>query len=100
MINWHWNIGGFNSTADGTARINTFADSDRTYVVANLPRSIAPTAQLLVARAGCDSVVVDFNDVDPNLDRTFAAYAFSEPVQYTAEIVAADGTVLASWPGQ
>jgi hypothetical protein len=43
-------------------------------------------------------VVVPFNDPDATFDRTFAAFAFSEPVPYTAEIVAPDGTVLATWP--
>ena len=79
-------------------RSTPFVDSHRTYVLADLPRSIAPTAQLVVTRAGLDPVAVDFNDIDPNLDRTFAAYAFSEPGLYSAQIVAADGTVLASWP--
>jgi NADH:ubiquinone oxidoreductase subunit 2 (subunit N) len=45
-----------------------------------------------------DPVVVPFNDIDPGVDRTFAAYAFSEPAPYTAQIVGADGAVLASWP--
>jgi hypothetical protein len=53
---------------------------------------------LHIARAGLDPVIAPFNDIDPSLDRTFAAFAFSEPVQYTAQIVAADGTVLATWP--
>jgi hypothetical protein len=41
---------------------------------------------------------VPFTDALPALDRTFAVYAFSEPSQYTAQIVAADGAVLATWP--
>ncbi len=97
QINWQWDNNGYGSNADGTARINTVVDSLRTYVFADLPRSIAATAELHVTRAGLDPVVVEFNDVDPNLDRTFAAYAFSEPGLYSAQIVVPDGTVLAAY---
>ena len=67
-------------------------------MLANLPRAVAPTAQLQVTRPGVDPVVVPFIDADPELNRTFAAYAFSEATQYSAQIIGADGTVLASWP--
>ena len=86
------------SVADSTPKINTVVDDRRTYVLADLPKAIAATAQLRVTRDGLDPVVVPFNDADPDFDRTFAAYAFSEPTQYTAQIIAADGTVLANWP--
>jgi hypothetical protein len=69
-------------------------------VVADLPRAVAAVGQLQIDRVGLDPVVVPFNDAQPSSDRTFAAYAFSEPVQYTAKIVGADGSVLASWPSQ
>ena len=75
------------SDVDSTAKINTVVDSRRTYVLADLPRAIAATAELHIARDGLDPVIVPFNDIDPSLDRTFAAYAFSEPVQYTAQII-------------
>ena len=39
-----------------------------------------------------------FIDIDPTSDRIFAGYAFSEPGPYTAQVVGADGTVLATWP--
>ena len=97
-VNWQWSGNGFGSDVDGTAKINTVVDSRRTYVLADLPRAIAAKAELHIARAGLDPVIAPFNDIDPSLDRTFAAYAFSEPVQYTVQIVAADGTVLATWP--
>ena len=44
-----------------------------------------------------DPVTVPFSDADPNLDHTFAAYAFSEPTSYSAQIVGTDGAVLANW---
>ena len=97
QINWQWDNNGFGSSAVETATIKTVVDSHRTYVLADLPRSIAAKADLHVTRAGLDPVVVAFNDVDPNLDRTFAAYAFSEPGLYNAQIVGADGTVLAAY---
>jgi hypothetical protein len=83
---------------DGSARINTVVDGTRTYVLAELPRAIASTAQLLIARADREPVAAQFIDVDPAFDQIFAAYAFSEPGPYTALIVGADGTLLASWP--
>ncbi len=55
-------------------------------------------ADLHIIRAGLDPVVVPFKDVDPTLDRTFAAYAFSELGTYSAQVIGADGAVLASWP--
>jgi hypothetical protein len=93
-------VPGFGSIAEDAAQINTAVDGRRTYVVADLPRAVAAAGQLQIDRVGLDPVVVPFNDAQPSSDRTFAAYAFSEPVQYTAQIIAADGTVLASWPSQ
>ena len=62
------------------------------------PRAIAPTAQLQISRVGLDPVLVPFIDANPDVDRTFATYVFSEPTPYTAQIIGADGAVLASWP--
>jgi hypothetical protein len=99
-VSWQWdtNSGGMPSVADDTAKLNTVVDGRRTYVLADLPRAVAPTAELRITRDGFDPVVVLFNDVSPDFDRTFAAYAFSEPTTYTAQIVGEDGTVLATWP--
>jgi hypothetical protein len=104
LVSWQWGInanggdGGISSSADGTAQVNTVVDNHRTYVLADLPRSVAPTAQLQITRDGFDPVLVPFNDVSPDFDRTFAAYGFSEPTTYTAQIIGEDGTVLAGWP--
>jgi hypothetical protein len=98
QINWDWPDGSFATTPTDTAQINTLVDDKRTYVLADLPRATATTAELHVTPAGLDPVVIKFNDIDPTLDRTFAAYAFSEPGPYTAQVVGADGTVLATWP--
>ena len=98
MIIWQWDEFGFDSQIDDTASIRTVVDDNRTYVLADLPRALAVEAQLQVTPAGLEPVLVQFSDTDPSLDRTFAAYAFSEPVQYTAQIIDADGAVLASWP--
>jgi hypothetical protein len=96
------NIGGFNgefpTSVDDTAKITTVVENRRTYVLADLPRAVAPTARLEITRAGLDPVDITFNDVSPDFDRTLAAYAFSEPTTYTAQIIGEDGTVLASWP--
>jgi hypothetical protein len=98
QINWQWNESGFGTTAQATATINTVVDNGHTYVLADLPRAVAATAQLQVTRTGLDPMLVPFNDVDPTYDRTFAAYVFSEPSTYTAQIIGADGAVLAAWP--
>ncbi len=95
---WNWNDGNISTTPQDGAQINTVVDNDRTYVLADLPRAIAATAELHVTPAGLDPVVIPFNDIDPSSDRTLAAYAFSEPGPYTAQVVGADGTVLATWP--
>ena len=103
QINWDWT--GYRSlqstvvtTPDNTVQITTFADNDRSYVLADLPRAIAATAELQVSRGGLDPVVAPFNDTDPNADRIFAAYAFSEPGPFTAQVVGPGGIVLATWP--
>ncbi|MEY2415503.1 MAG: hypothetical protein QOH53_837 [Ilumatobacteraceae bacterium] len=98
LISWQWGAAGFGSTADDAAKIQTVVDGRRTYVLAYLPRSVTAAGQLQINRAGLDPVVVPFNDAQPTSDRTFAAYAFSEPLNYTAQILGADGAVLASWP--
>jgi hypothetical protein len=98
-IGWQWQAdAGYESRADDTAKIDSVVDNDRTYVLADLPRAVAATASLQVTREGLDPIVVPFVDVDPTFDRTFAAYAFSEPTSYTAQIIGDDGTVIASWP--
>jgi hypothetical protein len=98
QIIWGWGTNGTGTTSEDTAQINTVVDGDRTYVLADLPRPVAPTAQLRVTRNGLDPVDVPFNDTHPTADRTFAAYAFSEPGPYTAQVIGADGAVLATWP--
>ncbi len=97
-INWLWGGNSSQTTPDDTAQINTVVDNRRTYVLADLPRAIAPAAGLQIIRDGLEPVLVRFNDIDPEYARTFAAYAFSEPVTYTAQIIGVDGGVLATWP--
>jgi len=98
QIIWHWDASSIAAPATTQPQIKTVADSQRTYVLAQLPRDAAPAAQLQINRSGLDPVTVPFNDTDPEVDRAFAAYAFSDLAPYTAQIVGADGTVLASWP--
>ena len=97
-INWRWEGGGFESPAHDHPQITTVVDDARTYVLADLPRSIATTAHLQITRSGLDPVVVPFNDAGTEMDRKFAAYAFSEATPYTAQIIGDDGVVLANWP--
>jgi hypothetical protein len=98
QIVWQWGTAGIGTETNGSARITTVVDSTRTYVLAELPRAVAATAHLQVGGDGLDSVLVPFADPDPELDRTVAAYAFSEPTTFTAQIIGVDGTVLATWP--
>ena len=98
QITWDWTNGNFWTTPTDNVQINTVVDLDRTYVLADVPRALATTAELHVVPNGLDPVVIHFNDIDPTSDRIFAAYAFSEPGPYTAQVVGADGTVLATWP--
>ena len=97
-INWQWDHEGFTSSPEDIAKIYTVVTDARTYVMTELPRAVAPTARLQISREGVDAVLVPFADTDPSFDRTFAAYAFSEPGQYTAQILGPDGAVLATWP--
>ena len=77
--------------------IETLVEHGRTYVLAKVPRSMAG-ATLHVNPTGLPSATQDLLDVDGGLDAEFAAYAFSEPVPYTVEIVDASGQTVASWP--
>jgi hypothetical protein len=97
-VDWQWDHSGYSALAEGTARITTVVNNQRTYVMAELPRTVAPGGQLQITRDGLDPEVVSFADADPAFDRTFAAFAFSEPTPYTAQIVDPNGAVLASWP--
>ena len=98
LVTWQWDQRSFDAVAEAQPVIDTVVDFQRTYVLAQLPRDVAATAHLQINRSGFDPVVVPFNDTGAAFDRTFAAYAFSEPATYTAQIVGADGAVLASWP--
>jgi hypothetical protein len=97
-VDWQWNDSGYSELTESTARISTVVNDPRTYVLAELPRTVAPGGHLQIARDGLDPVEVPFIDADPAFDRTFAAFAFSEPTPYTAQIVDLNGAVLASWP--
>lgn len=97
-VNWRWEGSGVDSVAHDRPQITTVVDNARTYVLADLPRSMTTTAHLQVAQAGLDPIVVPFNDAGSAMDRTFAAYVFSEATPYTAEIVGDDGAILAAWP--
>ena len=98
QIVWQWDTAGFGTPSNGQAKITSVVDDKRTYVLAELPRAVAGTAQLQIAPDGLDPVLVPFTDPDVQLDRTLAAYVFSEPVAFTAQIIGADGAVLADWP--
>lgn len=101
QITWIWNeqVGtNWTSMRGDSASITPVVAADRTYVLADLPKAIAASAELRVTRPGFDAVVMPFTDIAAQLDRTLAAYVFTEPGPYHAEIVASDGTVLASWP--
>jgi hypothetical protein len=97
QISWSWSTNGLITTPNGTPQIHTVVDNGRTYVLADLPRSIAPSGLLLISEAGHD-VTVPFGDIDPNSDRTFAGYVFSEPGPYNVKVVGPDGGVRAAWP--
>ncbi|MEO8265697.1 MAG: hypothetical protein ABI706_09335 [Ilumatobacteraceae bacterium] len=99
QILWQWDTNAIGWPDDtSTAKISTAVDDRRTYVLASLPRTVAATATLEVTRDGFDPVPVPFNDIGADLDSTFAAYVFSEATAYTAQIIGADGAVLAAWP--
>jgi len=98
QVEWQSEDAGYGSRSGDDASIHTAVNNNRTYVYAELPRAVAATASLQVTRDGLDPVIVPFTDADPTFDRTFAAYAFSEATKYTAQIIGADGTVLADWP--
>ncbi len=98
QINWDWSNNGNGWQPTDMPNIRSSVEGSRTYVLADLPRAVAATALLRITRDGLDPVDVPFNDIDPSADRTLAAYAFSEPVAFDAQIVAPDGTVIATWP--
>lgn len=98
QVEFQWNDAGYGALTEDAARISTVVNDLRTYVLAELPRAVSPSGQLQITRDGLDPVMVPFVDTDPSLDRTFAAYAFSEPTPYTAQIIDPNGAVLASWP--
>ena len=64
QITWQWDQNSFGVLAAAQPAINTLVDSRRTYVLAQLPRDVAPTAELQINRSGLDPVVVPFHDID------------------------------------
>ena len=85
------------SVAGQGPSVETLVDQGKTYVLAKVPRTMAG-ARLHVNRNGLPSVEVDLIEVDATLDSAFAAYAFAEPVPFTARIVDVSGVTVASWP--
>ncbi|MGZ4739704.1 MAG: hypothetical protein ACXVLM_10835 [Ilumatobacteraceae bacterium] len=85
------------SITDPGPSIETLVEHGRTYVLAKVPRSMAG-ATLHVNRNGQPPVELALRDVDAGLTDEFAAYAFAEPVPFTAQIVDATGQTVSSWP--
>ena len=85
------------SITDPGPSIETLVEHGRTYVLAKVPRSMAG-ATLHVNRNGQPPVELALRDVDAGLSDEFAAYAFAEPVPFTAQVVDATGQTIASWP--
>ena len=85
------------SIAEPGPSIETLVEQGRTYVLAKVPRSMTG-ATLHVNRNGQPSVELSLLDVDAGLSDEFAAYAFAEPVPFTAQIVDATGQTIVNWP--
>jgi hypothetical protein len=85
------------SIAEPGPQVETLVEQGKTYVLAKVPRSMAG-ATLHVNRTGLPSVELPLLDVDTALSDEFAAYAFTEPVPFTTQIVDATGQTVASWP--
>ncbi|HEX2782349.1 MAG TPA: hypothetical protein VHN36_02110 [Ilumatobacteraceae bacterium] len=77
--------------------IETLVDRGRTYVLARVPRSMTD-AKLEVNPTGLAPVELTFVDVGADLADVFAAYAFTEPVPFTAQIIDGSGQTVTSWP--
>ena len=85
------------SLPSGAPIIESVVEDGLTYVLAKVPRSMAP-AQLHVNPTGQPSAVSSLTDVDPDLSDLFTAVVFPEVVPFTARIVDGNGTTVASWP--
>ena len=79
QIVWHWDTYEFVWSPSDVAVINTVVDDRRTYVMAELPRTVAPTAQLQITLDGLDPVVVPFNDADPDFVASHLGLRDSDP---------------------
>ena len=78
--------------------IESIVDRGKTYVLAKVPRTLG-AAKLQVNRTGLPSTQVDFVDAGNDLPAEFAAFAFTEAVPFTAQIVV-DGGTAANWPSE
>ena len=96
QVSWQWGANGFSSTAESRGtdqhgrRRTTHVRARRSPTCRCCDRAAADHASRSRAGRACRSSIPM-----PSFDRTFAAYAFSEPAQYTAQIIGADGAVLA-----
>jgi hypothetical protein len=94
---WSWADGSWQTFTTDAPQVNSLATDRQTLVFASVPRSLASSATLNILRDGLDPVAVPFVDVDPNSSWLLAAYAFSEAVPFSAEIVGPDGTMMTTW---
>ena len=97
QISWTWGGDGLDTTPTDAAQVHTMIDTDHTYVLADLPRNVSPSGFLNVVQNG-HQFVMPFLDVDPSVDRTFAAFTVALPGPFTVEVLGADGEVRAVWP--
>jgi hypothetical protein len=98
LVQWGWADGSSETLTTDSPQVNTLVTSTQTFVFASVPRPLASSATLNILRDGLDPVAVPFVDVDPSSNWILAAYAFSEALPFTAQIVGPDGAVLAGWP--
>lgn len=97
QISWSWGSNGLATPPTDAAQVHTMVDTDHTYVLADLPRNVSSSGLLNVVQNG-HQFVMPFIDVDPTVDRTFAAFTVALPGPFTVEILGADGEVRAVWP--
>ncbi|MGZ4768189.1 MAG: hypothetical protein ACXVLX_05985 [Ilumatobacteraceae bacterium] len=97
QISWAWGSNGLATTPDDSPQIHTMVDTDHTYVLADLPRTISPSGFLKVDQDGHE-FIMPFADIDPTADRTFAAFTVAKAGPFTVAILGSDGEVRAVWP--
>ncbi len=92
------NVNEVAATAAGGALVSSVVFNGLTVVTATMPGDFPSGAVLRVDRPGLDPITVLLQAPQPDFSVFAAAIGFEDASAFVATVIAADGSVLATWP--